>query len=584
MRPNIESTMSYRPILTVLLGTLLVGCSGTSSNVVQPAPSPPAAEASPVEAPFEGLMRYKGREVSAQEVEVFRRAMAYASGQMALPVAAPNPMQPKLILLERLALLQIVSEQARAEGMSVNEATLDREVANAKIALQQQIDWVQKINAQPDPPSPALATPTFESIYGGSEEAFRSVYGQIQLAGRYLAQSATAKPQVDREALRPRATEESDVVALEKLSAMPAYMSGDIFTKAQVRAWMKENKDKKELQNVTEHHQWHQVRARRIMLSYDIMDQWPETLASIKARLEAGESFEALVKEFSDDPLYGDRGGDMGWYPLYRLDIPDEFKFALKTDAKGAKAAITPGRIFIAQNTGSLSGRVLTRIEAFKPGKVYKGAKARELKARELMLKEPAAQAQGDIAFNKLLKDAQRHKGSLRDFFIKRNLQQESIYYGEGLRWHRGQRSTAKFNMETKRIEMTPTAWTNIPTLDEQPEAARAFFDARQPGLLYPKCLVTDEEEDGAYSRFRELHIVRLEERLLPTAARIEERLKALEKEALEVETKRLKCTEGAMATVCTLHPLAKRHQKTIEAAIKRGDLELYPERYTLPQ
>jgi peptidyl-prolyl cis-trans isomerase SurA len=40
-----------------------------------------------------------------------------------------------------------------------------------------------------------------------------------------------------------------------------------------------------------------------------------EKITSIKTKLNQGEEFTALAKEYSDDPTTANLGGDMGWFP-----------------------------------------------------------------------------------------------------------------------------------------------------------------------------------------------------------------------------------------------------------------------------
>lgn len=55
-----------------------------------------------------------------------------------------------------------------------------------------------------------------------------------------------------------------------------------------------------------------QRRARHILIGGDVNDASKEKLEAIKARIEAGESFEVLAKENSDDPGSAEQGGDLG--------------------------------------------------------------------------------------------------------------------------------------------------------------------------------------------------------------------------------------------------------------------------------
>lgn len=63
-----------------------------------------------------------------------------------------------------------------------------------------------------------------------------------------------------------------------------------------------------------------QVRASHILMqvppqaSSTEVDSVRRAMESIRARLEAGEDFESLAREFSQDPGSGPQGGDLGWF------------------------------------------------------------------------------------------------------------------------------------------------------------------------------------------------------------------------------------------------------------------------------
>jgi peptidyl-prolyl cis-trans isomerase SurA len=63
---------------------------------------------------------------------------------------------------------------------------------------------------------------------------------------------------------------------------------------------------------VTEYH------ARHIMIKTSELvsdEEAHEQIVTIRSRIEAGEDFAALAKEYSDDPTSANLGGDMGWFP-----------------------------------------------------------------------------------------------------------------------------------------------------------------------------------------------------------------------------------------------------------------------------
>ena len=71
-----------------------------------------------------------------------------------------------------------------------------------------------------------------------------------------------------------------------------------------------------------ESRQQEEVRARHILLRVDearSLDQAREQLATIRARLAAGEDFVAVATEVSDDPASAARGGDLGFFGRGRM-------------------------------------------------------------------------------------------------------------------------------------------------------------------------------------------------------------------------------------------------------------------------
>ena len=76
------------------------------------------------------------------------------------------------------------------------------------------------------------------------------------------------------------------------------------------------------------------IRASHILCSTDVNS--PEdaltTIKKIKTRLDAGDDFEVLAREFSDCPSK-ERGGDLGYFERGRMvEKFDEAAFQLQTD------------------------------------------------------------------------------------------------------------------------------------------------------------------------------------------------------------------------------------------------------------
>ena len=84
-----------------------------------------------------------------------------------------------------------------------------------------------------------------------------------------------------------------------------------------------------------------QYSTRHILLKPSAIRSSEQSLAlarSLRARIEQGESFEALAKEFSDDPGSARNGGDLGW--VSSGEMVDEFEQYMLNTPTGALSPI----------------------------------------------------------------------------------------------------------------------------------------------------------------------------------------------------------------------------------------------------
>ena len=84
-----------------------------------------------------------------------------------------------------------------------------------------------------------------------------------------------------------------------------------------------------------------QYSTRHILLKPSAIRSSEQSLAlarSLRARIEQGESFEALAKEFSDDPGSARNGGDLGW--VSSGEMVDEFEQHMLNTPTGALSPI----------------------------------------------------------------------------------------------------------------------------------------------------------------------------------------------------------------------------------------------------
>jgi len=79
------------------------------------------------------------------------------------------------------------------------------------------------------------------------------------------------------------------------------------------------------------------VRVRHILIKVpsgspeDARKEAEEKIKAIRDRLERGEVFETLAKQYSEDPVTREKGGDTGFFPRGRMEKPfEEAAFSLK--------------------------------------------------------------------------------------------------------------------------------------------------------------------------------------------------------------------------------------------------------------
>ncbi len=128
-----------------------------------------------------------------------------------------------------------------------------------------------------------------------------------------------------------------------------------------------------------------QVRARHILIRKGESEQEQSAarakIEALRARLEAGEAFEDLAAEASEDPGSKERGGDLGFFTRGRM-VPEFEKVAF---------SLEPGVVSDVVETSF--GYHLIRVEEKRPAQVVLFEEAREQIARDLALSEAALAA-----------------------------------------------------------------------------------------------------------------------------------------------------------------------------------------------
>jgi peptidyl-prolyl cis-trans isomerase D len=152
-------------------------------------------------------------------------------------------------------------------------------------------------------------------------------------------------------------------------------------------------------QNEAEFSTEEQVQARHILLRTGgdrTADQARQELEAAKARLAAGEDFAALVRELSEEPGAGERGGDLGWFGRGAM-VPEFEQAAFGAEVGEIVGPIeTPFGVHILEVTGRREGGVRPFAEV-RPEIVQRlrGAQA-EGRARQVAVELAAALRQGE--------------------------------------------------------------------------------------------------------------------------------------------------------------------------------------------
>ncbi len=165
-----------------------------------------------------------------------------------------------------------------------------------------------------------LQTILADSVYVSDAEVERAYRDQVERAeirylqlpvARFAGQVSVEPAAVEgyfaerREEFRLPEKRRVSYLLVDPAALEPTVAVGD----DEIRAYYEDNRE--------EYNQDERVRARHILLRVTDEAAAPAVearLASIRARIEAGEEFAALAAELSDDPVSKERGGDLGFF------------------------------------------------------------------------------------------------------------------------------------------------------------------------------------------------------------------------------------------------------------------------------
>ncbi len=190
-------------------------------------------------------------------------------------------------------------------------------------------------------------------------------------------------------------------------------------SKSEIQSLLKKEEEKvKEYftKNQEKYSQKEQVRAKHILLKTTDPEKEAEVLKKAQSLVvrAKGESFEALAKEFSEDPGSKENGGDLGFFERGRM--VKEFEDAAFSLPVGE----------VSEPIKSQFGYHIIRVEEKKEAKSPEFANVKESVAEDLLKERKASQAKAELA--EILD--QQSQSKLRKFLKKYNLKwQETGFF-----------------------------------------------------------------------------------------------------------------------------------------------------------
>lgn len=446
---------------------------------------------------------------------------------------------------EKLALLHLLELKSRQHGFTVTPDELREFLMDSS----RNIDF--NIYSKDGKFDPEIYQRFIVNYLGLSLEGYEELKSKELLARKYLTLLSSTLTPLPAEIERLN-TLRNTKVNLEYIAFDPAKLREAIeFTDAQVKAFAEANTEaiaKAYAADKDKYTTPKQVRIRRLMIKKvpesgsDADKKAAETRwKDAQKRVNEGkEDFAAVVKELSEDIVYKDKGGDMGWSTK---DSTDEQTWAIID-------AMKPGEVKV--NDGKKFAWFLLKLEEIKPARTKPLEEVRDEIARALIFDKQGqamidevrkaildrAKAEPKTSLEDVLKavrpkteddaakkdeDAAKKDDAKKDDAAakKDDAKPEGddakkddvnpVWAAVSVRatgdFAQSPGRSMRYDLNTKGFVPTFTPWTKIPTIGDSPELAKAAFamTADKPVMEEPFTL-----KDIVY-------IVRLKERKTPT-------------------------------------------------------------------
>lgn len=382
--------------------------------------------------------------------------------------------------------------------------------------------------------------------YIGTTEVAYEAKLRRQLSAKHMEDLVESAVVVSDEEVKARYLKEGDKAKATFVRFNPAMYADKVPAPkpAEIDAWAaghgKELQDYYDLNKIS-FFQAERVKARQILLRVD-KDAPAEKKAEVKAKIEGlrkalvdeKKDFAELARQFSEDTLTKEKGGDLGL--IERLQVPGAFADVL--------FALKPGEVTLPVETPL--GFHLGMIEEKKAPEQKPLDSVKHDVALQLMLREKAKElAKADA--DKALAEAKKGKKLAELFPPPEKKPDDTNPFG----------ATQEAKPEAKETGDIASGTDVIPVLGQSPQAQKAIFDRKQPGLVEALVQVGD-----AFA------VIAVDERKTPSDADFEAqkaqlRIEAIKGKQYEVREAFLKSLKQSGSVIT--------HQKAIDKLLGEG-------------
>jgi len=413
-----------------------------------------------VEIQQEAAATVNGKEIPLREFgREYGRQLEYYKSQ-GLPAEMAKQLGLHTRVLDNMVNLELLAQAAEARGLAASDDDL-------RDALMKDPSF------QKDGKFSAERYKEVVVNYVGTTPVAYEAKLRRQLSAKHMEDLVESAVVVSDEEVKARYLKEGDKAKATFVRFNPAMFADKVPPPkpAEIDAWAAAHG--KELQeyydlNKISFFQAERVKARQILLRVD-KDAPAEKKADVKARIENlrkeivdnKKDFAELAKQFSEDTLTKEKGGDLGL--IERLQVPGAFADVL--------FALKPGEVTVPVETPL--GFHLGMVEEKRAPEQKPLDSVKHDVAMQLMVREKAKEL-ARAAADKALEDAKKGKKLTELFPPPEKKPDDTNPFG----------AAPESKPEAKETGDIAAGTDVIPVLGQSPQAQKAIFDRKEPGLI----------------------------------------------------------------------------------------------------